>query len=238
MSGCIPSRKAVDPHGEEKKNRYIPLSSTAAHSLVNRGSEYKTLVPHSFVFPFPHIRHPKQDFFSERKVKCPGIIRARHRRAGIFKCWCLSLSPRPRFSILSSQIHLVLAGGGETGVRYPPSFPPLDYRDRIRSLVMRSLSPHKLALSHGAHGAFKYASAGVRTRWDNTSDSVWTFVSSVHATNKRSYVKVPVALQFSLFCSCNFLHSFCFFTVFFREKTIGCKSQQHLKEHHLDKKHD
>lgn len=221
MSGRIPSRKAVASHGEEKKNRYIPLSSTAAQSLVNRGSEYKTLVPRSFVFPFPHIRHPKQDLFSERKVKCPGLIRARHRRAGIFKCWCLSLSPRPRFSFLSSQIHLVLAGGGETGVRYPPSFPPLDYRDRIRSLVMRSLSPHKLALSHGA---FKYASAGVRTRWDNTSDYVWTVVSSVCVTNEHNNVKVRVNRQLL----CNFLYFavaiFCTvfgFLNFFPEKDYG-----------------
>lgn len=48
-----------------------------------------------------------------------------------------------------SQIHLVPTGGGETGVKYPPSFfppSPLTAGRKIRSPVLRSLPPHKLGL--------------------------------------------------------------------------------------------
>ena len=154
---------------KKKKRKKITVISQvvrrrSSHLLTERAS-----MKHSFYFPCrlysspspPPPPPPPPDetlrvgVSSARRIKHPVIIRARRRRARISKCvslyWCLSLSPRPRFSSppLLSQIHLVPTGGGETGVKYPPSFfspSPLTAGRKIRSPVLRSLPPHKLGL--------------------------------------------------------------------------------------------
>lgn len=55
---------------------------------------YEPFILRTFVFLPPRSDAPNQNLLSERKIKCPIIIRARHRRARISKrvslYWCVS----------------------------------------------------------------------------------------------------------------------------------------------------
>lgn len=68
-----------------------------------------------------------------------------------------SLSPRLRSGFLSSQIHLVLAGGGETGVKSnpPSSLLLLPLYGREKTVVRSKTPPTRLVSSAETHGAFK-----------------------------------------------------------------------------------
>lgn len=139
---------------EEKKNvSYIPISSAAEQSLVNGGSEYKVpiLFPVRLYSFSPRSDALSQNLLSERKIKHPIIIRARHRRARISKCRLYLFIGVSRYlrvpgfgSFLpKSTSHGLGVGRQESNA---PLLPPLYCREKIRSLVLRSMPPHKLRL--------------------------------------------------------------------------------------------
>lgn len=143
---CIPSEKIVDSHPQRQKDPVIShfIQRRSSHLLTGGASRKYSFYSPSVRIPFS-AHETLQTLLPKEKIQHLRIIRARHRHAEI--------SMQVSLVISASQILVPFFlnpprtgwGWGDRS-QIPPFFPPLDCGEKIRSLVLRSMPPHKLRL--------------------------------------------------------------------------------------------
>lgn len=139
---------------KKKKPAIFHFLERQSSHLLTEGASINTHIIPRVLYSFPlRADAPSQNLLSERKIKYPTIIRARHRRARISQCRlylfiCVSryLHVPGSDSFLPKSTSYGLGVGRQES--NTPLIPPLYSREKIRSSVLRSMPPHKLRLTN------------------------------------------------------------------------------------------